>query len=210
MSASAERPINEEIFDEPECTPGSLKTEMVTPTLSVAIPEAQAWSQRMSQAQAIRLDDVRVLLVDDSADNQRLFHRILAAAGAKTVIAENGERAIERFDASPDFDLIIMDIRMPIVDGYEATRQIRNRGFQGPIIALTAHANPGEEEKCRSAGCSDFQLKPIDRLSLLNAVERSLEKERVRKFAGAHARKCEGSAFTPTLALSTFDNSNDD
>ena len=177
---------------------------------AVPVPEAQSWTQRISQAQAVRLDTTRVLLVDDSPDNQRLFHRILAAAGATTVIAENGRRAIECFEADPSFDLIIMDIRMPIVDGYEATRQIRSRGFCGPIMALTAHANPGEEEKCRSAGCSDFQLKPIDRLSLLNAVERNLEVAKLKKFAGAHSEKSEGSAFTPTLALTTFDNSNDD
>ena len=129
-----------------------------------------------------RLEQIRVLLVEDSEDNQRLFHRILTSAGADVKIACNGAFAIEIFD-SPEvrfeiasgklpFDVIVMDIRMPIVDGYQATREIRKRGFSGPIVALTAHATPGEEERCMQSGCSAFQLKPIDRMGLLSAVSR--------------------------------------
>lgn len=129
-----------------------------------------------------RLECLRILLVEDSEDNQQLFHRILTSAGARVQIAPNGAKAIEIFNTAEvlfdlasgqaPFDVIVMDIRMPVVDGYEATRKIRELGFRGPIIALTAHANLGEEERCRSAGCTEFQLKPIDRSRLLSIVSR--------------------------------------
>jgi CheY-like chemotaxis protein len=121
------------------------------------------------------LDGVRVLLVDDSADNQRLFERILVSSGAQVDSAENGVVAIARTQAT-HYDVIIMDIRMPMMDGYEATRRIRSLGYLGPVIALTAHANPGEEERCRAAGCSGFYLKPINRAGLLEAVSTALKR----------------------------------
>ena len=121
-----------------------------------------------------RLDGVSVLLVDDSVDNQRLFERILISSGAKVDLAENGVVAIARAQIN-QYDVIIMDIRMPLMDGYEATRQIRLAGYQGPVLALTAHANPGEEERCRAAGCSGFFLKPINKAGLLDAVENAIK-----------------------------------
>lgn len=120
---------------------------------------------------------MRILLVDDSPDNQRLFERILNSAGAQVDIAENGVVAIAR-QKVVSYDVIIMDIRMPLMDGYEATRRIRANGYAGPILALTAHSNPGEEEKCRAAGCSGFFLKPINRAGLLNAVSNAIGKNR--------------------------------
>lgn len=117
----------------------------------------------------VRLDGLTILLVDDSFDNQLLFQRVLSGAGAKVEIANNGVEAVS-CQASKAYDLIIMDVRMPIMDGYEATRRIRATGYTNPIIALTAHATPGEEERCREAGCSHFQLKPIGRLELLLVI----------------------------------------
>ena len=124
---------------------------------------------KLEEAKTIRLDKLRILLVDDSPDNQRLFQRILTGAGAQVDLAENGAVAVAQ-QASAAYDAIVMDIRMPVLDGYQATRLIREQGYEGPVIALTAHANPGEEERCRSAGCSQFYLKPIDRMGLLSAV----------------------------------------
>lgn len=123
---------------------------------------------------AMRLDGLHVLLVDDSADNQRLFHRVLAGAGAVVRVAGDGAAAVE-WQAREHFDAIVMDIRMPVLDGYEASRRIRAQGYHGPIIALTAHANPGEEERCRDSGCSHFYLKPIDRRSLVTAVGKAAQ-----------------------------------
>lgn len=129
----------------------------------------------IEQIRSICLNRIRILLVDDSVDNQQLYQRIFVAAGAHVELADNGEEAVAR-QAEADYDVIVMDIRMPILDGYQATRQIRNRGFRGPIIALTAHHIQGEEERCRVAGCSDFYVKPIDRYSLLKAVEQAFQK----------------------------------
>ncbi|HVK61537.1 MAG TPA: response regulator [Bdellovibrionales bacterium] len=117
-----------------------------------------------------RLNGLRILLVDDSDDNLNLFSRILTTAGARVELAHDGWEAIEK-QKGQRFDTIIMDVRMPDIDGYETTRRIRANGFRGPMIALTAHALPGEEERCRAAGCSHFHLKPIDRNSLVAAVE---------------------------------------
>ncbi len=119
------------------------------------------------------LTGVSVLLVDDSVDNQNIFLRFLAKEGAKVEVASNGLAAVS-IQQERTFDVIIMDVRMPLLDGYEATRRIRSNGFQGPIIALTAHATPGEEERCRQSGCSDFHLKPIDRKTLIGAVAKAV------------------------------------
>lgn len=118
---------------------------------------------------------VQILLVDDSVENILLFNRVLKKEGANTDGAENGLVAIEK-QKHQKYDVIIMDVRMPIMDGYEATRTIRLNGYLGPIIALTAHAVPGEKERCMAAGCSAFYSKPIDRQNLLRAILFSLGK----------------------------------
>lgn len=134
-------------------------------------PYEQA-ANTLSAVKSIRLDGQKILLVDDSLDNRRLFERILNGAGASVDLAENGAIAVlmnrQEFGT---YDAVIMDIRMPVLDGYEATRQMRASGYKGPIIALTAHATPGERERCLDAGCSHFYVKPIDRLGLLQAVK---------------------------------------
>lgn len=118
----------------------------------------------------------RVLLAEDSVDNQRLFCCMLQRAGADVVIAENGQVAFETAVAAQrsgrPFDVILMDMQMPVLDGYEATRKLRESGYLFPIVALTAHAMSGEQEKCVAAGCDDYLAKPISRETLLGAVAR--------------------------------------
>lgn len=150
----------------------SLKRSLISAEV-IAISTSGENEKTASPASAPSLSGVHLLLVDDSADNQRLFERILTSVGAKVDVAENGVVAVARAQATR-YDVIIMDIRMPMMDGYEATRRIREQGFTGPILALTAHANPGEEERCRAAGCSGFYLKPINRAGLLQAVADAL------------------------------------
>jgi CheY-like chemotaxis protein len=115
-----------------------------------------------------------ILLVEDGRDNQRLISLLLQKAGAKVTVVDNGQKAlawINSHDRSvDDLQLILMDMQMPIVDGYEATRLLRAAGYNGPILALTAHAMKEDRQKCLDAGCDNYLSKPIDRLTLLRLV----------------------------------------
>ena len=115
------------------------------------------------------LRGVRMLLAEDSVDNQELLRIVLGDAGAELEVVENGKLAVLRAEHDA-FDLILMDMNMPEMDGYEATRLLRDRGYQRPILALTANAMPGDCERCLAAGCNAHLAKPIDRQRLLEAV----------------------------------------
>jgi CheY-like chemotaxis protein len=120
------------------------------------------------------LSDWRILLAEDSPDNQRLISRVLERAGADVQIADNGLVAVEQALAAVErgcpFDVILMDIQMPVLDGYDATKQLRAKSYKGAIIALTAHAMPEDEARSRAAGCDDFATKPINRTKLIAAI----------------------------------------
>lgn len=139
-------------------------------------------------AQPITLD-CRILLAEDGPDNQRLISLLLTRAGAKVEIAKDGQEAVEkamaasgtgwgrrRDDPKIPFDVILMDIQMPVVDGYEATRRLRAKGYAGPIIALSAHATTLAAQQCLDAGCDDYLAKPIDRDALLQKIAQHAKK----------------------------------
>ncbi|TWU56570.1 Sensory/regulatory protein RpfC [Rubripirellula tenax] len=121
---------------------------------------------------AIRLPNLRVLLVDDGQENRDLMSVILEEAGATYATAENGLEAME-LAHSAEWDVILMDMQMPVMDGYTATRNLRAEGYSVPIIALTAHAMQHAEQECRDAGCTGFLTKPVDfdrLISMLAAI----------------------------------------
>ncbi len=118
----------------------------------------------------------RILLAEDGPDTQVLVCRVLERAGAEVTTADNGQEAVDEAlvaarDGQP-FDVVLMDMEMPIMDGYDAVRTLRQQYYTGPIIALTAHASAEAAGRCGRAGCDDYHAKPIDRESLVAAVER--------------------------------------
>ena len=122
----------------------------------------------------------RILLAEDSPLNHRLISTMLTKAGAVVDIVENGHDAVEKATASlaSPYDLVLMDIQMPIIDGYAASKILRSRGFKAPIIALTANAMIEDRERCLAAGCNDFMTKPIDRTRLLSLCDDWLTKSK--------------------------------
>jgi len=114
----------------------------------------------------------KILLAEDGLDNQRLIKFILEKAGAEIVVVDNGQEALELMNSRDgvSIDLILMDMQMPIVDGYMATRRLREQQHMLPIIALTAHVFPGEIERCLKAGCDVYMSKPIDRRALTEKI----------------------------------------
>ncbi|MBU4270655.1 MAG: CHASE domain-containing protein [Planctomycetes bacterium] len=115
------------------------------------------------------LEGLYILLAEDGYDNRELIRTVLCAAGAIVETVENGQEAVEKAEAEP-FDAILMDINMPVMDGYEATRLLRDRGYNQPILALTANAMSSDGERCLAAGCNQHLTKPIDRLRLVHAI----------------------------------------
>jgi CheY-like chemotaxis protein len=122
--------------------------------------------------------DCRILLVEDCFDNQRLIAHVLRKAGAEVSVAENGQVAVDLALAAEQagsvFDIILMDIQMPVMDGHEATRQLRKIGFTNPIIALTANTTPESRQKCLDSGCSDFMTKPFCIATFVTALAEHL------------------------------------
>jgi signal transduction histidine kinase/DNA-binding response OmpR family regulator len=106
-----------------------------------------------------------VLLAEDNLDNQKLVALLLRRSGAEVSVAENGQLAVDMALRNP-YDLILMDMQMPVVNGLEATRRLRQQGYRGAIVALTANAAREDTEACSAAGCDDFLGKPIDRQRL--------------------------------------------
>jgi two-component system sensor histidine kinase/response regulator len=146
---------------------------------------AESWKRRAQplvtrhQVRAMRVDgERRILLAEDNPVNQKVARMVLEKLGLDVTVVNNGREAVQAWKGG-GFDLILMDCQMPELDGYEATREIR-RQEQGrkttPIVALTAHAMKGDDEKCRAAGMTDYLTKPLDRGKLSACLERHLGK----------------------------------
>ncbi|QDV22027.1 Signal transduction histidine-protein kinase BarA [Aureliella helgolandensis] len=123
--------------------------------------------------ETIRLPASSVLLVEDGEINRKLVKIMLEDAGVSVTTAENGWLGVQTARREP-FDLIVMDMQMPVMDGYTAASKIREEGITTPILALTAHAMKGDEEKCLAAGCSNYLTKPIRAAVLLSTVRNLL------------------------------------
>jgi CheY-like chemotaxis protein len=120
--------------------------------------------QHTAAAHVPRFDSLHVLLAEDNAVNQKLAVGVLTKLGCRVTVAENGRRAVAELEAN-DFDVVLMDVQMPELDGFEATHAIRQHerksGRHTPIIAMTAHAMRGDRERCVAAGMDDYLSKPV-------------------------------------------------
>ncbi len=117
----------------------------------------------------------KILLVEDNEMNRDMLSRRLSRKGYEVVVSEDGAKGVS-MAASERPDLILMDMSLPIIDGWEATRQVKQAPETAdiPIIALTAHAMAGDREKAIEAGCDDYDTKPIELPRLLEKIERLL------------------------------------
>ncbi len=119
--------------------------------------------------------DCSILIADDCEDNQKLISLILKKAGARLTLVDNGklarDEAMKALESGNPFDCILMDMQMPVLDRYEATRQLRALGYELPIIALTAHAMASNRKVCIDAGCDEYTTKPLNRKLLIELIQ---------------------------------------
>jgi len=123
----------------------------------------------------------RILLVEDNEDNWDMLSRRLQRRGYEVALATDGGQAVTMAQSDRP-DLILMDMNLPVLDGWSATRAIRAQGSDGhvPIIALTAHALAGDREKALEAGCDDYHTKPVEFPKLLGQIETLLGEKAAR------------------------------
>jgi PAS domain S-box-containing protein len=135
-----------------------------------AMPAGPAVRNDVDEHQAVSLPGLRVLSCEDGASNQKLITLVLKRAGVAVVdTVGNGQLGVE-MAARGGYDVILMDMQMPVMDGYTAAAALRRAGCKVPIIAMTAHAMKGEEDKCRAAGCTGYVPKPIEVDRLLRTI----------------------------------------
>ncbi|MEQ1877458.1 MAG: response regulator, partial [Bdellovibrionia bacterium] len=122
-----------------------------------------------------KLQGVRVLLVDDSEEGQVLLSKYLRAAGATVDTAATGQEGIKKA-LENIYDVVVTDIQMPDVNGYEVASLLRQNRYPRPIIAITGHVTKGERERCLRAGCDDQLTKPIDAATIVEVVAKNSDK----------------------------------
>jgi CheY-like chemotaxis protein len=138
-------------------------------------PSSGTLDQRSPAANDLDILNCRILVAEDGPYNRRLIVFLLRNEGAEVIVAENGRVAVDLALASQHagspFDAILMDMRMPVMDGYEATRELRIAEYRGPIIALTANAASEDRQKCLDAGCDEYMSKPFNPTKLVEVVK---------------------------------------
>lgn len=171
LKLSFSRPGEGSIFslwvDATASSEGALTSDFTVshPTLVSSKPDAP----NMEQAELLK--DVSVLIVDDTADNRSLIRKFLELSGATVDTANDGTEGIQKA-LEENFDLVLMDIQMPGLDGLQATSLLRQRNYKKPIVALTAHAMRQDRDRCLDAGCSDYLTKPVNRRELVSTVRK--------------------------------------
>lgn len=165
-----------------ESDAGAGTTFRVQLPVTVAAKPLRTESNSLTQSEPLTIPPgSRVLLAEDGFDNQRLIKFLLQRAGCEVTVVANGQEACVAISTASDgataFDIVLMDMQIPIMDGFDATRQLRTTGCTLPIIAITANAMVGDREVCLAAGCTDYLSKPINREDLFKALARGLNSE---------------------------------
>lgn len=140
---------------------------------NVALPLETATRRIPPAEELMILTGKRILLVEDAPENQILISHILEKYGLEVNVADNGRKALDILN-SEDFDIILMDMQMPVLDGYSTTEILRKSGYIKPIISLTAHAMREDQQKCLASGCNEVLTKPVNQAALLHTVSRYL------------------------------------
>ncbi len=164
---------------------GNTEGVPMLPSGKPVVVNADAEDSATVQAHNSPLEGRRIVLAEDGIDNQRLIGFHLRKAGADVTVVNNGEELLEAMshhgDADgllldpPPFDLVLSDMQMPVIDGYTAVARLRKKGCRLPIIALTAHAMAGDQQRCRNAGCDGYESKPIAKDKLINTCIDALQ-----------------------------------
>ncbi|HPD64191.1 MAG TPA: response regulator [Bacteroidia bacterium] len=136
------------------------------------------WKKKKSDSKRkFKWFDKKILVVEDEKSNHMLIDLILRPTSARLLWAMDGEKAVELAQENPDIDLILMDIRLPKMDGYEATKKIREFNQSVPIIAQTAYVMEEEKYKVTDVGCDDLLTKPLQREKMLKMIDKYMKKK---------------------------------
>jgi len=152
-----------------ESTPEKGSVFKVRINCEISMKAAPAKPAKKLIVENLPLNGKRILVIEDIPENQLLLRLYLNKSGAEADFANNGLEGIKKVESTV-YDLILMDMQMPVMDGYTATSELRLRGYEIPIIALTGHAMKEDREKCLKVGCDAYLTKPIDRATLVHMV----------------------------------------
>ena len=153
-----------------------------------------------------KIRGARILIVEDNEINQQVARELLEYEGFWVDIAENGQAAVERIAGNSNYDLIFMDLQMPVLDGYGASGQLRREyGVKTPIIALSADAMEGTSETAKKAGMNDYVSKPINKQEMFAAMAKYIEPKKRKIYKSKKGRSSELSYDTFASILSNFD-----
>ena len=163
----------------------TLRILVPTDVRMVTAHETQLVTENISASEiGMQLRGIKILVVEDSPDNQELMQVLLQEAGANVEIASDGIEGVDKA-LNNEYDAILMDIQMPRMDGHEASKILRGRGYQPPVVALTAHAMKEERDRCLKSGFSDFLTKPIQQDLIVSTLAKAIEARAARKLTEA-------------------------